>query len=327
MFDEEWDDVDDYEGFLHRAVERLADLCFLSDNDYLPNAGDDYVLGYLDPEDWWPLVNQLDEAVDVETIVDLVEELDPLLRLPGMPTELLEAPLDFLQSILEGKLPLEPSGKRVNSRRLVRIALLMTQLLQAFPPTAQAAVRAWANVHRALIRPFPFDDFDEEDFTAFLDDADLPPAVTGFGMVLSMTLMHWPERADGMPLPQGLLDPELRDDLYAQWEALADDPAVTDAGAGQAEALFAQGQLAHALAQLGSVDELDPDHLEDGEVALAYSRLSRAILWLHHQCRHCSKREGIACLVASNWPDHPVPLVDVAGEIANTGSIGGCIRM
>ena len=327
MFDEEWDEADDYMSFLYEVADALAEVCFLSENEFLPSDGEDYVLGYLDPEDWWPLVNQLDEIVDLEIIVELVHALDGLLRLPGIPSELLEAPLDFLQSILEGNLPLEPSGKRVDSRRLVRIGLLMTQFLKAFPPTAQAAVRAWAVVHRALIHPFPYEDLDEEDFTDFLDDADLPPAVTGFGMVLSMTLMRWPERADGMPLPDGLLEPELYDELYAQWEALADDPTVTEAGAGQAEALFAQGQLAHALAQLGSVDELDPDHLGDGEVALAYSRLSRAILWLHHQCRHCSKREGVACTVASNWPDLPVPLVDIAGEIANTGRIEGCVRM
>ena len=91
----------------------------------------------------------------------VIPQLDPflaLLRLDGLPTELLEAPLDFLQSVLEGNLPLEPSGRRVDSRRLVKIALAVVDLLREFPEAAQAAVRAWANVHRHLLAPFRYED-------------------------------------------------------------------------------------------------------------------------------------------------------------------------
>lgn len=328
MFDEGWDwDEEDYDDLLFSIGEHLADRFFLSDNDYLPDAGEAYSLGYLEPEAWWLLVQQLDEMVDLEAIVDLVETLDTLLRLPGLPTEILEAPLDFLQGALEGHLPREASGRRVGSRRLVRIAQAMIPVLQGFPAPAQAAVRAWADVHRGLMRPFDLFDLDDEDISEFLADSDLPPAVTGFSMMLAMTLMRWPERAEGMPLPSGFVNPELYDEVSARWEALPDSLTVTEEGAGEAEALFAQGQLAHALAQLGTVEQLDPDENGDAEAALAYSRLSRAILWIHNQCRHCTERDGVACKVATNWPEPPAPLLDIASEIASTGRIQGCIKM
>jgi hypothetical protein len=330
IFDDGWDweGIADYHEFLQTVTESLADQFFLSDNKHLPDAGENYNLGYLEPEDWWPLINQLGEMVNLETIVDLTDALDALLRLPGLPTELLEDPLVFLQSVLEGSLPPEPSGRRVNSRRLVKIALVITRLLQEFPVAAQAAVRAWANVHRGMIMPFPVEAYGGEEMADLLFAPDLPPAVTGFGLVLTMTLMQWPERADGrMPLPPGFLDPGLLDELFAQWEALPHSPTVTEEGVGEAEALFAQGQLAHVLAQLGTVEGLDPDQLDEEEVALSYSRLSRAILWLHHQCRHCPQRQGVACGVATGAVDHPAPLLDLAGEIANTGRIEDCVRM
>jgi len=323
----EWETGEDKQGFLHEMAEELADHFFLSDNRYLPEAGEDYGLGYLDPEDWWPLVKQLIEMVDLEAIADLMDVLDEQLRLPGLPTELLEAPLEFLESVLEGHLPLEPSGRRVDSRRLVKIALTTTQLVREFPAPAQTALRAWADVHRAMLATLANEDYEGEDLDELLSTQDLPPAVTGFSMMLGMTLMRWPERAEGMPLPPGFVDPELYIEIYAQWETLPDGPLVSEEGAGEAEALFAQGQLAHALAQLGTVEGLDPDHLEDEEVALSYSRLSRAILWLHHQCRHCPERDGVACKAASSSPQRSVPLLDVASEIANIGRIRGCIKM
>jgi hypothetical protein len=177
------------------------------------------------------------------------------------------------------------------------------------------------------MHPFDLPDLDGQDLSELLAAPDLPPAVTGFGLMLAMTLMRWPERADGMPLPPGFLDAEVHDQVYAQWEALPDSPTVTEEGVGEAEVLFAQGQLAHALAQLGTIEGLDPDQPEDGDVALAYSRLSRAILWLHDQCRLCPEREGIACQAVTNWPERPVPLLDVTSEIANAGPVEGCIRM
>jgi hypothetical protein len=322
-----WDlDYNDQDTLLELA-EELAERFFLSDNQYLPDAGDDYNLGYLEVEDWWPLVNQLDESVDLGALVDLADALESQLHLPGLPTEILEAPLSFLESVLEGNLPLGPSGRRVDSRRLVKIALILTRLLREFPVSAQSAARAWADVHRGLLQPFDLSDLDEQDLDDFLPARDLPPAVTGFGLMLAMTLMRWPERADGMPLPSGFLEPEVYDEVYAQWEALPDSPTVTEEGVGEAEVLFAQGQLAHVLAQLGTVEGLDPDQVENGDEALAYSRLSRAILWLHDQCRICPERKRILCQAVTNFPERPVPLLDIASEIANGGRVEDCVRM
>jgi hypothetical protein len=323
----DWDPEAEQESFLYEMAEELADRFFLSDNEYPPDAGEDYDLGYLDAKDWWSVVNQLDELVELEVVVGLIDALDAQLRLPGLPTEVLEAPLDFLESVLEGNLPLELSGRRVGSRTLVKIALTLTRLMQEFPAPAQAAVRAWADVYRGLLHPPDLSHLEDEDLSEFLSAPDLPPAVSGFGLMLAMTLMHWPERAEGVPLPSGFLDPELYDVVYAEWEALPDSPTVTEEGTGEAEALFAQGQLAHALAQLGTVEDLDPDGSEEGDETVAYSRLSRAILWLHDQCRFCPEREGVACRVVTGWPERPVPLLDVSGEIAKAGRIEGCVRM
>ena len=329
--DWEWSAEEEYQALLRGWARDLADSFFLSDNGYLPNDGDDYNLGYLDPEDWWPLVNQLGEMVDLGAALSLAGVLDDLLRLPGLPTGLLEAPLEFLENVLEGNLPLELSGRRVGSRRLVKIALCIVQLLREFPETAQAAVRAWADVHRRLAGMYVYEEEGEaEDWTDLLHAPDLPPPVTGFSMVIALTLMHWPERAEGRPVPPDFLDPRLYDRVLAEWEALPDSPAVTEEGVGAAEVLFAQGQLAHMLAQMGTVELLtsdDPGEVDEEDLSLAYSRLSRAVLWLHSQCRRCPERDGVTCRVAANWPDRPVALVDVASEVANTGRIGGCIRM
>jgi hypothetical protein len=272
----EWDEFEDYRAFLYDVAEALADLVFLSNNDHLPNAGDAYNLAHLEMEDWWPLVNQLDESVDLEAIMNLLDELEPLLNLSGLPTELLEAPLPFLASALAGNLPQEPSGRRVGSRKLVKIARIAIVLIQEFPATAQAAVRAWADVHRNRLMPSLFQDYDDEDWLDLLLSPDLPPAVTGFSMVIAMTLMFWPDRAEGLPIPDEFLDPDLYDETLAQWEALPDSPTVIGEEIGEAEFLFAQGQLAHTLAQLGSVEGLGADEVGDGDLNLAYSRLSRA---------------------------------------------------
>lgn len=331
--EDEWDWGEAEEFAQHRLyalTDELADRFFLSDNNFLPDAGEDYDLGYLDPMEWWPLVNQLDELVDLEAVVDLADALTPLLGLDGLPTELLEAPLGFLIGALEGNLPREPSGRRVGSRKLVKIALMVVQLMQELPDTAQAAVRAWADVHRISLIAYDPDEFGEEDLADLLFSPDLPPIMTGFSMMIALTLMRWPERAEGLPLPSGFADPALYEEVLEHWEALPDSPAVTEEGVGEAEALFAQGQLAHMLAQMGSVEVMafdEMEELEDEDRALAYSRLSRAILWMHNQCRHCPEREVVACKVATDWPERPVPLLDVAGEIANTGRIAGCVRM
>ena len=321
-----WDAEEDYEEFLQEVADRFADCFFLSDNDFLPNVGEDYSLGHLSAEDWWPLVTQLDEMVDLEVIVDLSDALDDLLGLSGVPTGLLEEPHAFLESVLMGNLPLEPSGRRVGSRKLVKIALAIVRLLDKFPESAQTAVRAWAGVHRSLMARYAFQEFWEDDLADLLTAPDLPPAMTGFSMMIALTMVRWPERAEGLPIPSAASDPELYEEALAHWEALPDHLGVAGDGEGEAEELFAQGQLAHLLAQLGSDELMPPDEFEEEDSALDYSRLSRAILWVHNRCRHCPERDEVTCKVASGWPERPVPLLDVASEVANTGRIEGCIN-
>lgn len=323
-----WDELEEGRDLVYELAGELADLCFLSDNELYPNAGGAYNLGYAAPLDWLPLAWQLNETVKLHAIVDHLTALDELLQLPGIPSELLEAPAEFLEGVLEGNLPLAPSGRKVDSRRLVKIALSIARLMQELPDTAQAAVRVWAAIQRSKTGSMTGDDDEEPDLADLLFAQDLPPAVTGFSMVLGMTLMQWPERAEGVPMPTDFVDPMLYAEVLEQWGTLPDSPPVTEEGQGEAEALFAQGQLAHALSELGAVEGLDPDTLDETEMALTYSRLSRAILWIHNQCRHCPEREGVACKVAiAEWAERPVPLLDVAGEIANEGRIEGCIKL
>lgn len=330
----EWEDEEDHQDFLFATAAELAELYFLSDNAFTFLNRDDYDLGFLSPESWWPLVNQLDKLVDLELLVELSYTLDKHLDLDGLPSEVLEAPLVFLESCLGGNLPRESTGRRVGSPKLVKIALVMTQLLQAFPATGQAAVRAWADVHRQMMGAFALDDADFDDMDGF-DLADLlfapnmPPALTGFSMMIALTLARWPERAEGLPLPPEFFTSDLYDQVLEEWESLPSSPPVTEEGVGEAEAFFAQGQLAHLLAQMGTVELMNAGEEDaDGEdLALAYSRLSRAVLWLHDQCRHCPERDDVTCKVAVGGPVLPMPLLDVAGEIANTGRIVGCVKM
>jgi hypothetical protein len=339
FMDEDWfeGEEEDLETLLIELAYELADRVFLSDNDHVPSHIEDYEIGYLDVEDWLPLVEQLWGMptaapvplgqVDLSYLVELMIELDALMELPGVPTEILENPIVFLQSVLDGHLPREPSGRRVGSRKLVKIALLVLEVMQQLSESAQTAIRMWANMQRHAMEESAFSPYGSGDLSDLLMLPDMPPAMTGFSMMIALTLMRWPERAEGLPLPSDFGDPEVYDDVLAQWEELPGNPQVTEEGAGEAEALFAQGRLAHMLAQMGAVELMSPDEIEDEDVSLAYSRLSRAILWIHGQCRDCPERDEIGCKVATNWPERPVPLLDVAGEIANTGRIGGCIRM
>jgi hypothetical protein len=327
--DEEWlwQEEKMFADLSREMAAALAERFFLSDPTFLPEVEDDYHLGFLDSRVWWTLVDQLDESVDLIAVLDIADKLEPLLGMDGIPTELLEAPWRFLVSALEGYLPREPSGRRVDSRRLVKIALQVAQLAQELPDSAQAAIRAWAAVHRDMIHLYEdYEEGDEEEVWPDLwADRDLP-AVTGFGMMLSMTVMRWPERAEGLPLPGGFTNPDLYEAVYESWLSLPDSARVTEEGFGEAEALFSQGQLAHVLARLGSLEATDPEQGE-AELNLAYARLSRAILWIHSQCRQCPERKDVACQAATHWPERPAPLVDVAGEIASTGRIEGCIRL
>ncbi|MBN1661065.1 MAG: hypothetical protein JXA93_21910 [Anaerolineae bacterium] len=332
FFEDEWfwddEEEDEYDYDWFELVEELADLFFLSDNDYLPDDPDNYEITYIDADDWWPLVDQLTDQLDLVLLLHHARELEPLLSLAGLPTELLEDPITFLTSVLDGHLPHEPSGRRVGSRKLVKIARLVLAIMDDLPETAQAAMRTWAGIQRHKVLSDLDSEFDAEDLADLLMVPDMPPAMTGFSMMIALTLMHWPERAEGLPLPAEFRDPGVYDDVMEQWESLPDNPQVTEEGDGEAEALFAQGRLAHMLAQMGAIELMSPDDgMESDDISLAYSRLSRAILWIHSQCRSCPEREGVTCQVAANWPERPVPLLDVAGEVANTGRIGGCIKM
>lgn len=327
-FDELWEDSEEHYGrYLYYLAIEMAESFFLSDNDYSLAEIEEYSLGFLQPEDWWGLLNQLTEMVDLEVILELADDLDELLGLEGLPTELLEAPATFLESVLDGDLPTRASGRRMDSRRVVKIARVVVAILLELPETAQSAVQAWADVHRGLLAPQFLDRFRLDPVAELLADSDLPPAMTGFSMMIALTLMRWPERADGLPLPSDFAQPETFDEVLAQWERLPDNPAVTEEGTGEAEDLFAQGQLAHTLARMGTVELLSSDEDVEVEAAgVAYSRLSRAILWVHNQCRRCPEREGVACRVATGWGEGPVPLLDISSEIANTSRIAGCIK-
>lgn len=315
-----WDASED-DDVMYEWAEELADRFFLSDNAYLPGAADDYDMGSLEPEDWEPLVGQLDELVDLDALLALADQIQSLTHWPGLPTELLEAPLDWLESALEGNLPPEPSGRKVTARNLVKIALAVIHLAQELPDTARAAIHAWAEVHRDMLRySFAEDEIDPEELPEI---EDLPPAVTGFSMVTAMSMIQWPRRAEARSLPPKRLRPTVYAELMTRWEALPDSPIEEKE---QAESLFAQAQLAHLLAQMDQASDIDAQE-PNTEPPVTYSQLSRAILWVHNQCRHCPERDGVTCKVAVNGPDHPVPLLDAAGEIADTGQIEGCVRL
>jgi hypothetical protein len=315
--DWEWDIEDDADDdAIFSWADSLADCFFLSDNDYLPMVIEDYNMGFLEPEDWEPLVTQLDDLVDLDALLVMATAIQPLLQLPGLPTELLEDPLGWLEAALRGSLPPEPSGRKVGSRRLVQLALAVIHLAQELPDTARAAVHAWAEVQRSQLRREAIDADDES-------WQDMPPAVTGFSMMIAMSLILWPHRAEGIELPPGFAQPELYHEIMRRWESLPDGLVEESEELGEAEAFFAQGQLAHLLAQMDTpIDDAAGNH--DLETARAYSRLSRAILWVHNQCRHCPERTGMTCRAAGAGPDQPLPLLDVAGQIANTGGIVGC---
>jgi hypothetical protein len=323
----DWETEDDAEDYLLDLTGELADRFFLSDNAFLPEDLEDYQLGYLEPEDWWPLLNQLQDIVDLESLVRAALTLDDLLGLPGLPTEVLEDPLTFLETALQGHLPVLSSGRKVGSRKLVAIALTTVDLMRELPEIARAAVRAWADVHRRMVAAMAYDEYEDADLSELLYPDDLPLAMTGFSMMIALTLMRWPERAEGLPLPPEFDDPELYSDVLDQWETLPESPTAGEEGIDQAEALFTQGQLAHMLAQMGAVELLSSEEPGKDEIDLAYSRLSRAMLWIYDQCRGCPARDEVACKAATGWPERPVPLLDVAGEIANTGRIAGCIKM
>ncbi|MGD8463801.1 MAG: hypothetical protein PVI09_08020 [Anaerolineae bacterium] len=325
---DEFGELEDFHNRLLRVSMALSELVFLSDPEAALADLDSYQIDYLEPADWWSLVRLLEEMVDLDLLLSILYELNDLLQLPGLPSELLEAPLTFLDACLVGELPREASGRRVGSRKLVKLARHVLPFLSIWPDAARMAVRSWADLRRTeMIGPPPELYFYEDWGDLLLETENLPPAVNGFSMMIAMTLMRWPERGEGLPIPADFFDPLVYEEVLSEWESLPDSPAVTEEGAGDAEALFAQGQMAYVLAQLGSVGIESSQEFEEADDARAYSQMSRAMLWLHNQCRHCPERDGVACNAATGWHEQPVPLLETSAEIANTGRIAGCIKM
>jgi len=323
-FDDEDEDALGAELDLEDLADKVAALFFLNDPDFRPDDEDGYHLGTLEAEEWWPLLSQLYEAdVYLGHVWALALDLRPLLGLDGVPTQVLEDPLGFLQQALEGDLPLVGTERRqVSTRRLVKIAAVVVDLALELSEAHRAAIEAWANVHRHRLHPHAFGQDAGLDFLGA--EGELPPAVLGFSMMVGLSLMLWPERGGGRPVGDRLPDPGLYTSLLNAWESLPDNPSVTEEGSGVAEVLFAQGRLAHTLAQLGTSGE----EADGAEMARAYSRLSRSILWLHNQCRHCPQRAGLTCQVSRVvGSKQPVALLDVASASANAGQVDGCIYL
>jgi hypothetical protein len=320
-------------------AEEMADRFFLSDDvggldGTMP---DDWIA--LEPDDWLPLIEQLATLAELDEIIEASEELLNLVEWEALPTALLEAPLDYLEDLLEDYL--EPTGdqeewlegfglgkgRRRKDRHLLEISLAILRLGQELSEPAREAVTAWANLQRH-IRLMPLEELACEICPAapFCDEMaapEMPPAVRGFGLLVGLSLMRWPQRAAGLSHDLSVdMEPALYTELLERWQALPDDEVSGP------EALFAQGQLAHFLSQVGTVEALGLDlELDEHDAATLYSRLSRAMLLVHNRCRHCEERADLACQAVAGWEDGPCPLMDVAANLVMTGSLAGCPKV
>ncbi len=320
-------------------AREMAALFFLSDEvgGLDGTTPDDWIA--LEPDDWLPLIKQLDLLTDLDKVIEIGEELLDLVEWEALPIAVLESPLDYLEDLLEDYLGLngEPEdwldgfglrkGRRRRDRHLLEISLAILRLGQELSESAREAVAAWANLQRHM-RLMPSEELGCETCPAapFCDELaapELPLAVRGFSLLVGLSLMRWPQRAAG--LPHGLLaemEPALYTELMERWEALPDDEVSGP------EALFAQGQLAHFLAQTGTVEALGLDaELDEQDAATLYSRLSRAMLLVHNRCRHCEERAELACQAVTGWEEGPCPLLDVAANLVMTGSLAGCPKV
>jgi len=319
--------------------EEMASRFFLSDEvgGLDGTTPDDWIA--LEPDDWLPLIKQLDTMAELDEVIEISEELLNLVEWDALPTALLEAPLDYLEELLEGCL--EPTGdpedwldgfglwkgRRRKDRHLLKISLAILRLGQELSESAREAVTAWANLQRHT-RLMPLEELVCEICPAapFCDELaapDLPPAVRGFSLLVGLSLMYWPQRA--AELPSGLsveMQPALYTELMERWRALPDDEVSGP------EALFAQGQLAHFLSQAGTVKALGLDvGLDEQDTTTLYSRLSRAMLLIHNRCRHCEERVDLACQAVAGWEEGACPLMDVAASLVMTGSLAGCPKV
>jgi hypothetical protein len=332
---------------IEMLAAEMADLFFLSDEvGGLDGTTPDGWIA-LEADDWLPLIEQLDILVDLDDLIEVSEELLNLVEWEALPTALLEAPLDYLEDLLEDYLePTGPStllrtgepedwldgfglweGRRRKDRHLLEISLAILRLGQELSEPAREAVMAWANLQRH-IRLMPLGELACETCPAapFCDELaapDLPPAVRGFSLLVGLSLMRWPQRAAGLPSRLSVeMEPALYTELMERWEALPDDEVSGP------EALFAQGQLAHFLSQVGTVKALGLDvGLDEQDTAALYSRLSRAMLLIHNRCRHCEERVDLACQAVAGWEEGPCPLMDVAANLVMTGSLAGCPKV
>jgi hypothetical protein len=319
-------------------AEEMANLFSLSDEmgDPSGTASDNWVT--LEPDDWLPLIEQLDALAELDDVIEISEELLGLVEWEALPTALLEAPLDYLEMLLEDYL--EPTGDPEEwledfglweghpkkDQHLLRISLAVLRLGQELSEPAQEAITAWANLQRH-IRLVSLEELNCEAclVAPFCDEfaPDLPPAVRGFSLLVGLSLMRWPQRAAGLPPDFSMeMEPALYTELMECWQALPDDEVSGP------EALFAQGQLAHFLSQVGTVKALGLDvGLDEQDTATLYSRLSRAMLLIHNRCRHCEERADLACQAVTGWEDGPCPLMDVAASLVMTGSLAGCPKV
>jgi len=320
-------------------AEEMAERFFLSDEvgGLDGTTPDDWIA--LEPDDWLPLIKQLDVLAELDEIIEISEELLNLVEWEALPTALLEAPLDYLEDLLEDYLePVEDSedwlegfglwkGRRRKDRHLLKIALAILRLGQELSESAREAVTAWANLQRHIWL-MPLEELACETCPAapFCDELaapELPPAVRGFSLLVGLSLMRWPQRAAGLPPDLSVeMEPALYTELIERWQALPDDEVSGP------EALFAQGQLAHFLSQVGTVEALGLDmELDEQDAATLYSRLSRAMLLIHNRCRHCEERVELACQAVAGWEEGPCPLMDVAASLVMTGSLAGCPKV
>ncbi len=324
---------------LEMWAEEMAGLFFLSNEmgGLDGTTPDDWI--DLEPDDWLPLIEQLDVLADLNEIIEVSEELLNLVGWEALPTAILESPLDYLEDLLEDYLrPSEEAenwlegwglwkGRRRKDRHLLKISLAILQLGQELPESAREAITAWANLQRH-IRLMPPGELACETCPAapFCDELaapELPPAVRGFSLLVGLSLMRWPQRATGLPVVLSAeMEPALYTALMERWQALPDDEVAGP------ESLFAQGQLAHFLSQVGTVEALGLDiGLEGYDTATLYSRLSRAMLLIHNRCRHCEERVELACQAVTGWEEGPCPLMDVAASLVMTGSLAGCPKV
>jgi hypothetical protein len=318
----------------------MANRFFLSDEvgGLDGTTPDDWVA--LEPDDWLPLIEQLYILVaELDDVIEVSEEILNLVEWDALPIALLEAPLDYLEELLEDYL--EPTGgpedwldgfglwkgRRRKDRHLLELSLAILRLGQELSESAREAVTAWANLQRHM-RLMPSGEHACQICPAapFCDELaapDLPLAVRGFSLLVGLSLMRWPQRAAA--LPSGLsveMEPALYAELMERWQTLPDDEVSGP------EALFAQGQLAHFLSQVGTVKALGLDvGLDEQDTATLYSRLSRAMLLVHNRCRHCEERIDLACQTVAGWEEGPCPLMDVAASLVMTGSLVGCPKV